>query len=87
MRSGNRDMRRMLDKMGLEMKDLGNVEEVIIRTENKEFYLSKPQVIEMKGKDRYNFSDSCNEYRRISEGNAINQRRRYHTSNATGLSN
>ncbi|MDP9197063.1 MAG: nascent polypeptide-associated complex subunit family protein, partial [Thermoproteota archaeon] len=26
------------------MKDLGNVEEVIIRTENKEFYLSKPQV-------------------------------------------
>jgi nascent polypeptide-associated complex subunit alpha len=51
MRSGNRDMRRMLDKMGLEMKDLGNVEEVIIRTENKEFYLSKPQVIEMKGKD------------------------------------
>ncbi|HJR47270.1 MAG TPA: nascent polypeptide-associated complex protein [Nitrososphaeraceae archaeon] len=44
-------MRRMLDKMGLEMKDLGNIEEVIIKTENKELYLIKPQVVEMKGKD------------------------------------
>ena len=44
-------MRRMLDKMGLEMKDLGNIEEVIIKTETKELYLMKPQVIEMKGKD------------------------------------
>ena len=51
MRGGNRDMRRMLDKMGLEMKDLGNIEEVIIKTETKELYLIKPEVIEMKGKD------------------------------------
>jgi nascent polypeptide-associated complex subunit alpha len=51
MRGGNREMRRMLDKMGLEMKDLGNIEEVIIKTENKELYLIKPQVVEMKGKD------------------------------------
>ena len=51
MRGGNREMRRMLDKMGLEMKDIGNVEEVIIKTETKELYLVKPQVIEMKGKD------------------------------------
>ncbi|MFL6393460.1 MAG: nascent polypeptide-associated complex protein [Nitrososphaeraceae archaeon] len=51
MRGGNRDMRRMLDKMGLEMKDLGSIEEVIIKTETKELYLIKPQVIEMKGKD------------------------------------
>lgn len=48
---GNREMRRMLDKMGLEMKDMGNIEEVIIRTDTKELYLIKPQVIEMKGKD------------------------------------
>jgi len=41
----------MLDKMGLEMKDLGDIEEVIIKTENKELYLIKPQVVEMKGKD------------------------------------
>jgi nascent polypeptide-associated complex subunit alpha len=51
MRGGNRDMRRMLDRMGLEMKDIGNVEEVVIKTETKELYLLKPQVIEMKGKD------------------------------------
>ncbi|HZA07431.1 MAG TPA: nascent polypeptide-associated complex protein [Nitrososphaeraceae archaeon] len=51
MRGGNREMRRMLDKMGLEMKDLGNIEEVVIKTETKELYLVKPQVIEMKGKD------------------------------------
>jgi len=44
-------MRRMLDKMGLEMKDLGNIEEVVIKTETKELYLLKPQVVEMKGKD------------------------------------
>ncbi len=46
-------MRRMLDKMGLEMKDLGNIEEVIIKTETKELYLIKPQVVEMKGKDTW----------------------------------
>ena len=51
MRGGNREMRRMLDKMGLDMKDLGNIEEVIIKTDTKELYLIKPQVIEMKGKD------------------------------------
>jgi nascent polypeptide-associated complex subunit alpha len=51
MRGGNRDMRRMLDKMGLEMKEMGDIEEVIIRTETKELFLIKPQVIEMKGKD------------------------------------
>jgi nascent polypeptide-associated complex subunit alpha len=37
--------------MGLEMKDLGSIEEVIIKTETKELYLIKPQVVEMKGKD------------------------------------
>ena len=51
MRGGNREMRRMLDKMGLDMTTLENVEEVIIKTDKKEMYLVKPQVIEMKGKD------------------------------------
>lgn len=51
MRGGNREMRRMLDKMGLDMKSMDNVEEVIIKTDTKELYLIKPQVIEMKGKD------------------------------------
>lgn len=44
-------MRRMLDKMGLDMTTMDNVEEVIIKTDKKEIYLVKPQVIEMKGKD------------------------------------
>ncbi len=51
MMRGNREMRRMLDKMGLDMKTMDSVEEVIIKTETKELYLIKPQVIEMKGKD------------------------------------
>ena len=51
MRGGNREMRRMLDKMGLDMTTRDNVEEVIIKTDKKELYLIKPQVIEMKGKD------------------------------------
>jgi nascent polypeptide-associated complex subunit alpha len=51
MRGGNREMRRMLDKMGLEMKEMGEIEEVVIRTETKELYLIKPQVVEMKGKE------------------------------------
>src|SRR5919204_2821839 len=51
MMRGNREMRRMLDKMGLDMKTMDNVEEVIIKTETKELYLIKPEVIEMKGKD------------------------------------
>lgn len=44
-------MRRMLDRMGLDMKDMSSVEEVIIRTDTKEIFLKKPQVVEMKGKD------------------------------------
>jgi len=51
MMRGNRDMRRMLDKMGLNMQELSNIEEVIIKTETKEIFLLKPQVIEMKGKE------------------------------------
>ena len=51
MRGGNREMRRMLDKMGLDMNEMEGIEEVIIKTETKEIYLIKPQIIEMKGKD------------------------------------
>lgn len=51
MRGGNREMRRMLGKMGLEMSEMDGIEEVIIKTETKELYLIKPQVVEMKGKD------------------------------------
>ena len=33
MRGGNREMRRMLGKMGLDMNEMEGIEEVIIKTE------------------------------------------------------
>ncbi len=51
MRGGNREMRRMMDKVGMDMNELPNVQEVIIKTDKKEIIISKPSVTEMKGKD------------------------------------
>ena len=51
MRGGNRNMRRMMDKMGLDMSELPNVQEVIIKTDKKEIIIAKPSVTEMKAKD------------------------------------
>ena len=50
-RGGNREMRRMMDKMGLDMEEIQNVQEVIIKTDKKEIIISKPAVTEMKAKD------------------------------------
>jgi nascent polypeptide-associated complex subunit alpha len=33
------------------MQEMANIEEVVIRTDSKEIFLIKPQVIEMKGKE------------------------------------
>jgi len=51
MRGGNRQMRRMMDKMGLDMEEIPNVQEVIIKTDKKEIIISKPSVTEMKSKE------------------------------------
>lgn len=51
MRGGNRQARRMMDKMGVDMKEVPNVQEVVIKTDVKEIVLSKPQVAEMQTKD------------------------------------
>ena len=51
MRGGNRQMRRMMDKMGLDMNEIPNVQEVIIKTDKKEIIIPKPSVTEMKAKD------------------------------------
>lgn len=48
MMRGNRELRRMLDKMGLDMKQLDNVEEVLIRTNEKEILIRSPNVSELK---------------------------------------
>ena len=44
-------MRRMMDKMGLDMEEIPNVQEVIIKTDKKEIIIPKPSVTEMKSKD------------------------------------
>jgi len=62
MRGGNREMRRMLDRMGLEMKDVQNVQEVIIKTDTKEIIINKPSVTEMKAKDNSIFQVIADSY-------------------------
>ncbi len=62
MRGGNRQMRRMMDKMGLDMEEIPNVQEVIIKTDKKEIIISKPQVTEMKAKDNSIFTVTSDGY-------------------------
>jgi len=62
MRGGNRQMRRMLDKMGLDMNEISNVQEVIIKTDKKEIIIPKPSVTEMKGKDNSIFQVVAESY-------------------------
>ena len=62
MRGGNREMRRMMDKMGLDMNELSNVQEVIIKTDKKEIIISKPSVTEMKAKDSSIFTVTVDSY-------------------------
>ncbi len=47
----NREFRRMFDKMGLSMKQLEGVEEVIIKMSNKDITIKKPTVTEIQAKD------------------------------------
>jgi len=59
---GNREMRRMMDKMGLDMNELSNVQEVIIKTDKKEIIINKPAVTEMKAKDNSIFTVTADSY-------------------------
>ena len=43
-RLSQRDTKRMMDKLGLAMKEIPNVKEVIIRTEEKEIIIRGPSV-------------------------------------------
>jgi nascent polypeptide-associated complex subunit alpha len=52
----------MLDRMGLEMKELSNVQEVIIKTDTKEIVIVKPAVTEMKAKDNSIFQVIAESY-------------------------
>jgi len=62
MRGGNRQMRRMMDKMGVDVQEVPNVQEVIIKTDKKEIIISKPQVTEMKTKDNSIFTVTSDSY-------------------------
>ncbi len=62
MRGGNRNMRRMMDKMGLDMKEIPNVQEVIIKTDKKEIIIAKPSVTEMKAQDNTIFQVIAESY-------------------------
>ena len=44
-RGGNRQMRRMMDKMGMDMEEVNNVQEVIIKTDKKEIIINKLSLI------------------------------------------
>ena len=50
-RGGNRQMRRMMDKMGMDMEEVNNVQEVIIKTDKKEIIINNPADTEMKTKE------------------------------------
>lgn len=62
MRGNNRQIRRMMDKMGFDMQDLPNVQEVIIKTDKKEIIISKPSVSEMTAKDNSIFTVTTDSY-------------------------
>ena len=61
-RGGNRQMRRMMDKMGLDMEEISNVQEVIIKTDKKEIIIAKPSVTEMKAKHNSSFQVVAESY-------------------------
>lgn len=53
---GNRNMRRMMDKMGLDMEEVHNVQEVIIKTDKKEIILADPSVTKMSAQNNVIFT-------------------------------
>jgi len=50
-----RDARRVLKRMGLELKELEGVEEVVIRMKDKELVIKGPVVSEVSGKGMRSF--------------------------------
>ena len=46
----NRQTRRMLEKMGMNLEQVPNVEEVIIKTKERDLIIKEPQVSQIKSK-------------------------------------
>lgn len=55
MRQGGRNMRRMMGRMGMDMSEVSDVREVLIRTESKEIVVSRPKVSEVQSKENVTF--------------------------------
>ena len=47
MKMDNRNARRMMERMGINMKEIPNVQEVVIRTTDKEMHIKNPSVSEV----------------------------------------
>jgi nascent polypeptide-associated complex subunit alpha len=47
MKMDNRNARRMMERMGINMKEIPNVEEVVIKTPDKEMHIKNPSVSEV----------------------------------------
>ena len=47
MKMDNRNARRMMDRMGINMKEIPNVQEVVIRTSDKEMHITNASVSEV----------------------------------------
>ena len=47
MKMDNRNARRMMDRLGINMKEIPNVQEVIIRTPDKEMHITNASVSEI----------------------------------------
>ena len=62
MRQGNRNARRMASRMGMDMKAIPDVTEVIIRTPDRELVISKPEVSEMESKQNTTFVVVAEDY-------------------------
>lgn len=62
MRQGNRNMRRMMDRMGMNMNELPDVREVLIRTTSKDIVMTKPKVSEVKSNDNVVFIVNADGY-------------------------
>ncbi len=65
MMNNNRQLRRMMNKMGLDMNEINNVQEVIIKTNKKEIIIQKPSVTEMKSQSNSIFQIIANDFEEI----------------------
>ena len=68
-RMDNRQTRRMLEKMGMNLEELPNVEEVIIKTKERDLIIKEPQVSQIKSKAMNMFQIIGNDTEEIEKEN------------------